>query len=65
MDPLCKTSPSLRWASGEGRGLPGSREYQAHRGFDSESCLLTSLCISVAGLGVWEQAGVADGRDFL
>lgn len=41
--------------------VAGSTHGQAHRFFNSESCLLTSLCILVEGLGGWEQVWKADG----
>lgn len=61
MDPLfssvkCFSPCSWCVEKGEAFLAAGSTHGQVHRFFNSESCLLTSLCISVAGLGVWEQA---------
>jgi len=52
----CEMLPSQQLARGEGRDISGVICGRAHRFFNSESCLLASLCILVAGLGVWEQA---------
>lgn len=53
-----KCCPPCSWRveKGEAFLVVGSMHGQAHRFFNSESCLLTSLCLLVAGLGVWEQA---------